>query len=500
MRHPLLYEINTRCWLAELSETAGHRLTLAEVPETEFDFWHRCGFTHIWLMGVWSPGERGQAWSRKCFQSREDEFGCSDIAGSPYAIADYRVPKRLGGDAALEKFRQKLNAGGIKLLLDFVPNHTALDHSWVKSSPEFYVTSNTPRTGTAKPYRGALKWFAHGHSGHGSPWMDTLQLDYRNPRLRQAMVGELSTLADKCDGVRCDMAMLVLTDVFARTWREFAVTASEGSADSAPSGPPAGEISNEFWCNAIAALRQRHPCFLLLAEAYWGFEARLQELGFDFTYDKLLYDQIVAHDPIGAVQYLRSLSPGFLSRSTHFIENHDEPRIASLLPFEEHRAAALLILALPGMRFLHEGQLSGLRIHANVHFAKRGAETPESAIAIFYEHLLVALSRTAVGNGEWKLLKPGAAWASNPTHDNIVLVQWQMKSAAFDLVVINLSTTRSQCYAPLQVNDLANATWRLADLLDDEVHERAGSDLSQRGLYLDLPPHGAQVFHCERIQ
>jgi len=438
-------------------------------------------------MGVWTLGARGRAWSEKCFRGREDEFRCADIAGSPYAIIGYNVSPRLGTNKALAKFRQKLNERGMKLILDFLPNHTALDHPWAKQRPEYYVTSQVQRAGTVKPYRAAAKWFAHGHSGHGAGWVDTLQLDYRNPKLRAEMICQLLLRVNsKCDGVRCDMAMLQLNDVFARNWREF----------PAPHPPP----ETEFWTEAIDAFRRCGIDSLFLGEVYWDLEARLQELGFDFTYDKRLYDRIAARDAAGTAAWLHSLAPEFLSRSAHFIENHDEPRIASLLSFEEHRAAALLILTLPGMRLLHEGQLSGARIHANVHFARRGAEGTNERIATFYRHLLSTLPQTAVGRGEWKLLVAQPARSGDSSHANFVLVQWQTKSDAFDLAVVNLAASRSQCYVLLNIDGLAGAIWRLTDLLGDEVHDRLGAELSQRGLYLDLPPHGAQLFHCERIQ
>jgi glycosidase len=486
MRCPLLYEINTRCWLAELSARAGRRLTLAEVPDSEFDFWQRCGFTHLWLMGVWTLGRRGRAHSESVFAGREAEFGCSEAVGSPYAIAGYVVSRNLGGESALARFRRKLNARGIKLVLDFVPNHTAIDHPWVKSHPEFYVTSSEKRAGTLKPYRGAAKWFAHGGDGYGDPWVDTLQLDYRNPALRQAMRDELLRIAEKCDGVRCDMAMLVLNKVIERVWREFPADADVPGA--------------EFWTEAIGSVRAQHADFLFLAEVYWDLEARLQELGFDFTYDKRLYDLIVAHNSAGAANYVRSLSRHFLEHSAHFLENHDERRIASLLPREEHRAAALLIMTLPGMRFLHEGQMSGARIHANVHFARRGMEEPEKEIAAFYDTLLGVLPNTAVGQGEWSLLTPQPAWADNPSHASFVLVQWQQHPGSVHLAAINLASHRSQCFAALQMEKLSEGHWRFRDLLGDETFERSGAELAQRGLYLDLPGHGAQLFHGERIQ
>ncbi len=486
MRHPLLYEINTRCWLAELSEKAGGRVTLADIPGHEFDFWQRCGFTHLWLMGVWTLGARGPAWSRKFLAGREGVFSCADIVGSPYAITGYEVSRKLGGTAALAKFRRTLNERGIQLILDFIPNHTALDHPWVRARPDFYVTSERRRAGTVKPYRGATGWFAHGDCGHGSPWVDTLQLDYRNPELRRAMILELLAVAEKCDGVRCDMAMLELDEVFASTWREF------------PSLHARSEI--QFWKEGINSVRARRPDFLLLAEAYWDLETRMQELGFDFTYDKRLYDRIMAHDARGGADYLKSLAPDFLMRSAHFLENHDEPRVASLLALAEHRAAALLILALPGMRFLHEGQLGGARAHANIHLSRRPLGDPAPDVSQFYAHLLGALPQTCIGRGEWKLLAPHQAWEGNTTHRKFVVIQWQHEPDIFDLAVVNMASHASQCYVPLKVPELAANDWQLRDLLSNKIHSRSGPELAERGLYLDLAPHGAQLFHCDSIR
>jgi hypothetical protein len=481
LTHPFLYELNTRCWLAELSMRAGRNLTLADIPDSEFEFWQGCGFTHIWLMGVWTLGKRGVAHSRRAFP--EEDFGQCELVGSPYAITGYIVSRKLGGETALTRFRRKLNERGMKLILDFIPNHTALDHPWVKLHPEFFVTSDSPREHTTKPFRGATKWFAHGHGGFGDSWVDTLQLDYRNPELRRAMTKELARVAEKSDGVRCDMAMLALNDVFTRTWREF------------PSTHVA--LGTEFWSEAIGAVRETRHEFLFLAEVYWDLEARLQELGFDFTYDKRLYDRIIARGACEVTKYLHSLSPEFIARSAHFIENHDEPRIASLLSPPEHHAAALLVSALPGMRFLHEGQMSGKRVHANVHFATRRVETDEANISSFYERLLDALPHSAVGRGQWKMLQAQPAWAENPTYENIALVQWHAEPRVFDLAIVNLSAVQSQCYAPLDVEALARSNWRLTDLLGDEVHQRSGEALSTRGLYLDLRPHAAQLFHFE---
>src|SRR5689334_19585833 len=126
--HPLLYEINTRVWLKQLSTREGQAVTLANVPESEFAQWQRLGFTHIWLMGVWSSGPRSRAKAMETPAQKEEyakalqDCRDEDIVASPYSIADYVVPESLGGETGLRQFRKQLNERGLRLMLDFVPN------------------------------------------------------------------------------------------------------------------------------------------------------------------------------------------------------------------------------------------------------------------------------------------------------------------------------------------------------------------------------------------
>jgi glycosidase len=228
MPHPLLYEINTRGWLCALSRQSGTAITLAEVPDSEFARWQNLGLTHIWLMGVWTTGPRARAEAlkhpelRKAYDQALPAWCEADVAGSPYAIGDYQVPPALGGEAGLAQFRRKLHEHGLRLLLDFVPNHVGLDHAWVREKPELFVQSAAEAPGTfAQQSGGRLRWLAHGKDPFFAPWTDTVQLDYRRAVTRAAMVQLLASIAEWCDGVRCDMAMLVLNEVFAGTWERF---------------------------------------------------------------------------------------------------------------------------------------------------------------------------------------------------------------------------------------------------------------------------------------
>jgi hypothetical protein len=486
MSFPLLYEINTRCWLRELSERNGGPITLADVPESEFINWQRLGFTHIWLMGVWSGGPRGrgQALNGAGLTSAYSEalpgWTERDVIGSPYSIASYQVASILGGTDGLAKFRQRLRAFDLKLVLDFIPNHIGLDHSWVKERPELLVQAASLQSDTyTEETLFGTKFLCHGKDPNCAAWTDTFQLDYRCAQTRAAMTAVLKDIADLCDGVRCDMAMLLLNDVFTNTWKAC----------------PSPESGAEFWAEAITATRERHPGFLFLAEVYWGLEPRLQSLGFDFTYDKTLYDLLVSAQSSGVQRHLLALPASCLAASAHFLENHDEPRVASLMSIPAHRAAALVILGLPGMRFLHEGQLSGWRRRLPVQLARRSREPEDDQVRAMYEQMLAILHDSSVGRGRAALLAPSPAWQDNPTAQNFVLVQWTASASAFDLVAVNLAPHPSQCYVALKLPGDSVDSWDVSDKLGSGRFVRMTGDLQANGLYLDLPAHGSQLLH-----
>lgn len=490
MRHPLLYQINTRCWLLNLSRVERRPVTLASVPETEFQFWRQCGFTHLWLMGVWTTGKRARAIARQHPDLRAEYdrvlpgWTEADVAGSPYSIGDYSVPKALGGDEALRQFRLKLNRLGIKLVLDFVPNHLGVDHAWVSERPELFVSSPTATPGTfAVETKTGVRFIANGKDPYFAPWTDVAQLDYRRAATRQAVTEQLREVARRCDGVRCDMAMLLLNEVFAKTWAHL------------PGAEPAP--MEEFWPTAIPAVKSQFPEFIFIAEVYWGLEGRLQAQGFDYTYDKALYDDLIGRQPVEAQRKLLAHPSGYVEHSVHFLENHDEPRVAAKLSPAENRASALAVLALPGMCLLHQGQLSGAKLKLPVQLGRAPVEPESAEIKTIYMTLLNALPKTFIGQGAGQLLAPRAAWEGNFSHQDFILMLWPGTQNRFDLVVVNLSANRGQAYAPLNFPALDEYDWSLRDWLGDEVFERVGSDLTQFGLYLDVPAHAAQIFRFE---
>jgi hypothetical protein len=476
--HPLLYEVHTRQWLA------GLRCDLRTVPDAELDGLSLRGVTHLWLMGVWpcGPKARQQALAspdlRREFDTSLPGWTEADVYGSPYSIAAYEVAPDLGGDAGLAELRARLAKRGIAVILDFVPNHLGLDHAWIRDRPELFVGQVVP---FPESFAAGGRFIAHGKDPYFPAWSDVAQLDYRKQATRTAMQDVLRAVATRCDGVRCDMAMLVLPDIFERTWQHV----------------PIKDRAGDFWPGAIAAVRREHPGFVFLAEAYWDLETRLVAEGFDFAYDKVLADRLVHghHDQVAV--HLAGLGAQ-TARRAHFLENHDEKRVAPQLRLDEHRAAAAVILGLPGMRFLHDGQLAGLRRFARIQLARRAEEPGDAAVGSMYDTLLAAIHSSAIGRGDGIVLEPRRAWGDNTTADSFVLTQWPGDDAdRFDLLVVNLAPYRAQCRAPLRVR--SGGIWKLTDRLGDERWLRGGDELVADGLFLDVDAHAVQLFSFERL-
>jgi hypothetical protein len=487
--HPCLYQVNTRVLLTGLSRTLQRPTTLDDVPDNLLDRLASEGFDWVWFLGVWQTGASGRRislenveWHRE-FEELLHDFSDQDVCGSCFAIQSYAVHADFGGNPALERLRRRLDGRGLRLLLDFVPNHTAPDHPWVRQHPEFYMHGNAqqmerePQNYTQVATPGGPVVLAYGRDPYFAGWPDTLQLNYANPALQEVMASELEKIASMCDGVRCDMAMLILPDIFERTW---------------------GVRPASFWPTAIERTRARNPGFLFMAEVYWDMEWTLQQQGFDYTYDKRLYDRLRDGQAHPVRDHFRA-DLEFQQKSARFLENHDEPRAAATFPTGEYQAAAVLTYLCPGLRLFHQGQAEGFTKKIPVHLRRGPAEVVNLDLRQFYDRLLGCLRGPEARETEWKLLECMPAWEGNTTSDCFICFAWHgrdqaSRNQASWIVVVNYAPNQSQCYLNIPFDALQGRVLHLRDLMGNAEYDRNGDEIRSRGLYLDLPAWGFHAF------
>lgn len=484
--NPVVHEIPTWVWLNDLAARFGRSVTLGTVPDEVWDDVAGAGIDAVWLVGVWTRSAVAADLARADPQLSADHRAAladlvdDDVVGSAYSVRDFSVDQRLGGDAELAMARTALAARGVGLVLDFVPNHLAPDHPWTSEHPEYFIAGSVdelrtdPASFLTVGTTNAI--VARGRNPHFLPWPDVIQLDTSSPAVRHAATDVLMSIADRCDGVRCSMAMLALDDVFVATWGERA------------RGGAMPDRGRGYWPTVISAVREQHPDFAFWAEGYWERESTLIEQGFDACYDKVLYDRLLYGDPASRIrEHLRG-GHAQQALTVRFAENHDEPRLAAALGPEAARAVALVSLTLPGVALLHEGQEAARRVHAPPTLGRRPVEEPDAACANWYGKVRAALAG-GLRRGMWSTVSIDG-WADNRSCDHLVAWAWSGADARH-LVVVNLSDEVAD--GRIRLAGVGGGPVILRDLLTDECYLRDGETAGSDGLYVELPPWGAHV-------
>jgi len=482
--HPHLFEINTWAWLEKLSARAGRLVKLADVPDAEWDAIAARGFDVVWFMGIWRHSEEarrielGDPANQPLFDRVLPGWKPEDVIGSPYSISDYVPDPRIGMWDALDAVREKLRARGIAVFLDFVGNHTALDHRWTREDPEFYVQGTADdferdpsKFHAIESARGPV-FIALGRDPYFPPWDDVAQLNHFSPEMRAALIGELRKIAAHCDGVRCDMAMLQFNEIFGRVWGHL-VRDKE---------PP----DTEFWADAHGAT----PDLVLLAEAYWGTEQRLFDLGFSFVYDKGLYDAVryVKMDEVHGRLGQELVYQKHLAR---FLENHDEDRCAEAFSPERLMSVATLMGTLPGMRFYQEGEIEGAKIHLPVALRRVMDESPNPASVKVFEKLLGITKQDVFHTGHWSLLQVSR---DNEDNDgNLVAYEWRLDNV-WKVIVVNLTGAPAQGRISFGDRPLRADEYVFHDMLDDVRYPRRADELRGAGLFVRRDAFRAHLF------
>ncbi len=225
--HPKIFEINTWPWLTNLSDIYGHNIKLDDIPVELIDQ-EMSDFNVIWLMGVWerSPIGREIAMNHEGLQEEYRKalryYSTQDVVGSPYSVYYYHVSSHLGGPDDLKSFRDELKARDLLLILDYIPNHVSIDHLWTLEKSDVFIRGTLEELMT-KPYDYfsiGNTVYAHGRDPNFPPWTDTVQINAFSTEARSKAVNTLLSIAEQCDGVRSDMAMLMTNSVFSKTWGE----------------------------------------------------------------------------------------------------------------------------------------------------------------------------------------------------------------------------------------------------------------------------------------
>lgn len=482
--YPIVYEINTWVWLTEISKKYGQHIDLSSVPAAEWDAIAALGFAAVWFMGVWERSPAGIVIANHNKTLLEDfsralpDFRSEDNVGSPYCVRNYVVDRHLGGAEGLAAAREELAKRGMKLVLDFVPNHVAPDHSWVATHPEYFIQGDAAdaRNDTSSYIEVSGTVYACGKDPYFPAWPDVLQLNAFEAGLRRAVSETVLGISEKCDGIRCDMAMLVLSSVFERTWG--------GRAGPRP--------TTEYWTDVISAVKKKHPSFLCIAEAYWELEWELQQQGFDFCYDKKLFDRM-EHSSAEDIRLHLCADPVYQDRLLRFIENHDEPRAAATFPPAKERAVALTIATLPGARLFYEGQFEGRKVRLPVFLGRRPAEPSSNELQEFYKNLMQAVNKPIFREGHWRLCER-TGWADNASFQNVVAWSWLDDDERY-VIVVNLSEFPAQAKVQFPWSDLGGKRWHLVDSLSGVTYERDGDEMHS-GLYVELAPWKYHFLQC----
>lgn len=490
---PALFEINTRAYLNELGIKLNKKATLDDIPDSLLLDLANKGFDFLWFLGVWQIGDTGrdisrsnQSWQQS-FRDCLCDLSQKDISGSPFAIQSYKVDSILGGDDSLARLRNRMKGFNLKICLDFVPNHTAIDNPWVDTNPDFYVRGtekdieNQPENYIKIKSKNGDQVFAHGRDPYFPGWPDTLQLNYFNSKFQQEMSSVLNKIASQCDALRCDMAMLVLSSVFKKTWGE---RSSFGNNDYSV---------KEFWPAAIQAVKSAIPGFIFIAEAYWDLEFELQQQGFDYTYDKRLYDRLCHENPDSIIPHLRA-DWEYNKKLVRFLENHDEERAAKVFSPEKQCAAALVTFFAPGLLFFHEGQIEGWKIHASIHLNRRPKEEKSDYLTSFYSKLLIALKNPEIKTSAYQVLNARQAFENDQSFRQFICALRIGSNGNISLAISNYGPSKAQCFLPLPVPNIKNKTVILKDELGHNKYDREGNKLTSEGLYLDMPAWGCHLF------
>lgn len=485
-KNPKILEINTRVWIKQF----GKNKNLSNIPDSQIDYWNDSGFELIWFMGIWKNNE--ETIQEFCFEPELiaayndalKDWKDEDVICSPYSIDKYEVNPLLGNIDAILHLKERLNKKGIKLILDFVSNHLSAKSSLIRSNKEIFLSAdeflfkNDPYTFYKSPVNDK-EYLAHGRDPLFPPWKDTVQINFYSREARDFLIDILLNLTKICDGVRCDMAMLPLNNIFYNTW--IGVIKKYGFE----------KPEKEFWEEAISTVKNKRKDFLFIAETYWDLEWQLQNLGFDFTYDKRLTDRLVAGNIQPIKDHLHA-EIAYQQKSVRFLENHDEERALIKFGRERSLAAAVIMSTIPGMAFYFDGQCSGKKIKLPLQLGREPEEKRDEKVKEFYNKLFQITKSKIFKNGDWKFLETFAVNDNDRSYENLLAWQWRLGNEV-RIVIVNYNNFTSRCRLRFDINAGVEEII-LTDLLNDTDYKRSKKEIIEKGLFVELKSFYSHIF------
>ncbi len=445
-------------------------------------------FDAIWLMGVWDRSPKSKEIAslhpglQQEYRDALVDFTREDVIGSPYSVFNYHVDSRLGGSDGLTTFRMQLMDRDKFLILDYVPNHMSVDHFWTMDKSDIFIkgTIEDLNQNPNEYFSNYDTVYAHGRDPYFPPWTDTVQINAFSSEARLQAISTLHDIAEQCDCVRCDMAMLMTNEVFSRTW-----------------GTRAGPIPDtEFWEEIIPAIRKEYPNFLFIAEVYWEMEWNLQQQGFNYCYDKRLYERMAHENAQSINEHIRA-DLEFQNKLLRFIENHDEQRAVTVFGEERSRAAAIITLTLPGARLIHENQMLGHKIKIPVQLKRRPEEIDNEELNEFYQRLLKAAPERLLSEGNWAFCRADPLSEYDHTNINLITYQWWTNERR-QLTIVNFSPSFSRAHVKIDGINYGSDEWTFTDILNHKVYSYKGEDLDHNGLYVDLGSWRGHIFEIQK--
>jgi hypothetical protein len=493
--NPHLIEINARLWLKTLRKKYSlNEMTLSAIPDDEWLELRHLGVDIVWMMGVWEPSPESARIALADdkllaeINKISPALGRDAIGPSPYAIHNYKLNPELGLEWELKALKEKLNSMGMKLLLDFVSNHTAKDNPFVHECPDCFITGSEedvkahPDWFFATEMNGKKTYVAYGRDPNFPAWTDSAQFNYFNPYTREKRLELLMQLADVCDGVRCDMVMLTLNDIHESTWGWLLNRKGFKKPDE------------EFWEHAIRTVQETHPEFIFLAEVYWGLEWQVQLMGFDYTYDKVTYDRLRFMGADEVKGHLRA-EKLYQKRSVRFIDNHDEVPSIEAFGRDKAFAAAVVISTIKGLRFYNDLQLEGLRHRVPLQLKEIWERKPDITVRKFYEKLLKIVDHPAFHGGEWNLLEVYQCSPQNNSNKNILAWSWAQRRT-IKIVVVNYSAAPSCGTVRISIKSTGDST-AIFEEISDRFFSFKDEDLADGLRLREMPPYSAYIFDVE---